>query len=134
MRGSCNSNKIVSAATSRIASDTRARRCCFMIRSRRSGTVVPGVLCNNPHQSLRSWWGLVSNFHFRIDELGNRMCLERVHDFTKRFLERMRLVADDGEAEDDHLAIVVGFDLSDRHVERLPQAILDAVEHLAFVF
>ena len=30
MRGSRNSNKIVSAATSRMASETRAMRCCFM--------------------------------------------------------------------------------------------------------
>ena len=67
------------------------------------------------------------NFHFGIHKLGNRMRFEGIHDFAERLLDRMRFIADHRHADDDRLTVIVSLDLGDRHVERLPQAVFDAI-------
>src|SRR5262245_12108166 len=97
MRGSCSSNRLVVAATSRMASDTRAMRCCFMITTfpRGSEYLAPGLL----------------DFHFTVDELGDRVRLQGLDDFAEHLLDGVRLVAHHGHAEDDRARIVLSFDL-----------------------
>src|SRR5437764_11271145 len=76
-RGSRSSKRIVSLATSRMASETRARRCIFMM-------VGP---CRS---------GVPPDLHFQlvVQKLGRRLPSQGFHDFVQRSTHVVALVAD----------------------------------------
>src|SRR5216684_1560950 len=80
-RGSRNSKRMVSLATSRITSATRANRCAFI------------------SQSL--------HFHLVIDKLGHRMRSQRLHDFGEDGADRLGFVTYHRHAQDGELAVIL---------------------------
>src|SRR5262245_48730877 len=119
-RGSRSSNRIVSLATSRITSETRASRCAFMPRSpvrRRPVAFCPSAL----------------DVDLMIDELRHRVILERPDDLVEGGPYVADFIAHHRKTQDGELAVILFLDLRHRHVELVPQPVLDAANHLAFV-
>src|SRR3954452_10955613 len=108
---------MVSLATSRIASATRASRKVFM------RLLIP-VPC---------WLGRPSHFDFVIDELGHGVTAERLNNLLQGSPHRPGLVADHGHAEHRQLTLVLRLDLGHRDIKLVPQAVLDTPDHLSLV-
>src|SRR5262249_33784710 len=104
-RGSRSSKRMVSLATSRMTSATRASRCSFMAGPPRS------------------------YFEFVVEQLGRGVGPECLDDLAQSHLDVMRLVADLGHPQDGQLAAVLGLDLRHRHVKVVVQLVLDALDH-----
>src|SRR5271168_2557634 len=81
-RGSCNSNRMVSLATSRITSATRAKRCVFM--------VVPQVRTDKTVRATAPWAGhscpAWSNFHLVVEQLRHGVRAQGLHYLPQRHL------------------------------------------------
>src|ERR1700722_18526338 len=103
-RGSRNSNRIVSLATSRMTSETRARRCCFML----------GPISAKP-QAAKDRKRL--NFHFVGDQFRHGMAAQGLHDLAQRRFQMVRFVAHHRHAQDRQLAVVELLHLRNRNVE-----------------
>jgi hypothetical protein len=69
-----------------------------------------------------------------VDHLGYRVGAEGIHDLIERRPHVGRFVTDHRQAKDDELAMFVRFDLGHGNVEAISQPILDALQHLPFVF
>src|SRR3954454_883716 len=110
-RGSRSSNRIVSLATSRIASATRARRCVFMVASSRGPSHVQLV----------------------VEQLRDRVDAERLYDLLERLPDVAVLDADHGHAQHHQLPVVQGVDLGTRDVERVPQPVQDDANDLPLI-
>src|SRR5262245_14531174 len=115
IRGSFNSNRMASLATSRMASATRARRWCFISQPR----------AGSEHRAQHLGLGR--------DELGDRVGPQGVADLFERPLDRGHLVRHGGDPKDDHLVIVLGLDFGRGYVEPVSQPLDDAADHLALV-
>src|SRR6516225_5057256 len=81
-RGSRSSNRIVSLATSRTASATRASR-----------------------------WAFMSHFHLAVDELGHRVPPQRLGDLLQGAAHVSGLGPDHRHAQDRHLPLLLRLDL-----------------------
>src|SRR5579883_463085 len=104
-RGSRSSNRMVSLATSRMASATRARRWVFM----------------------------VLYFHLEIEKFRHGMPAQGGEDLLESRANVLRLVTDHCQSQYHELAMVLRLHLGHGHVEIVAQAVLDALYHLALV-
>src|SRR5262245_43178051 len=105
-RGSFISNRIVSLATSRITSRTRARRWAFI-------------------QSL---------FHLATDVLRDRMAFQRLCDSLERASPVLAVPTDHGEPQNQRARVVEFLDLGGTHIEFSAKSVENAARHLALVF
>src|SRR5690348_3422709 len=99
IRGSFSSNRIVSLATSRITSATRASRCVFMDPF---APVADAPGSPRYIRLARLYVELV------VEQLGDRVAPQGGDDLLQGATDMARLVADDGHAEDRELAVVQG--------------------------
>src|SRR5579884_60832 len=104
-RGSRSSNRIVSLATSRTASATRARRWVFMMLY----------------------------FHLVIEQFRHRMPTQGRDDLLESRANVLRLVADHRHSQHNKLAMILRLYLGHRHVKIVTQAVFYALYHLALV-
>src|SRR4051812_42287066 len=96
-RGSCNSNKIVSAATSRTTSATRAVRCAFMV--------------------------LPSNLDLVFQKLRHGVDAQCLGNLPQRHLDAVDLRPDHGDTQNRQLAMVLMLNLGHRDVELVAESV-----------
>jgi hypothetical protein len=75
-----------------------------------------------------------SNLDNMVEKLGYRMHAKSFHDRIKSGTNMPRFVAYHRQAENDELSMVQGFNLRNRNIELVVQAIFDAANHLPLVF
>src|SRR5262245_25523196 len=110
-RGSFSSNRMVSLATSRMTSRTRARRWVF-IQGQPWSLAVPG--------------DRILHVQFTINEFRHRVPAQRLGDDLQRVADRLHLAADQGEPQHRASVLVQRIHLSGGHAELVAQPVEDA--------
>jgi hypothetical protein len=73
------------------------------------------------------------HIHLVVKQFRHGMAAQRFHDFAQDSLHVVRLVAHHGDPEDRDPAIFLALDLCHRHVEIIPEPILDTLNYLPLI-
>src|SRR5712692_10233777 len=125
-RGSRNSKRIVSLATSRTTSATRANRWGFISAIR--GFTPPALL--GPYRPPNK---NNLNLELIVNQFGHRVASQRLQDLRKVFAYLAAFVAHHRQTQDGKLTVILGLHLCHGNVVTVSQPILNAAHHLTLV-